>query len=160
MRIEDRLTSLGLYLPEPARVPPDVVLDFAWARVHGDRVYVSGHGPQAADGSVIGPFGRVGAEVTPEQAVEAAKLATLAVLGSVKRAIGDLDRVAAWLRVDGFVLAAPGFDRTTNVVNGCSRLLVDLFGAEVGGHARTAMGVAATPLSCPVVIAAELVLKA
>src|SRR5690348_589907 len=83
MRIEDRLTSLGLYLPEPAKVPPDVVLDFAWARVHGDRVYVSGHGPQAADGSVIGPFGRVGAEVTPEQAVEAAKLATLAVLGSV-----------------------------------------------------------------------------
>ena len=159
MTIEDRLTSLGLYLPEPAKVPPDVGLDFAWARVHADRVYVSGHGPQAADGSVVGPFGRVGAEVTPEQAVEAARLATLAVLGSVKRAIGDLDRVAAWLRVDGFVLVAPGFDRTTNVVNGCSGLIAELFGAEVGRHARTAMGVAATPLSCPVVIAAELALR-
>ena len=160
MTIEDRLTSLGLYLPGPARVPPDVALDFAWARVHAGRVYVSGHGPQAADGSVVGPFGRVGAEVTPEQAVEAARLATLAVLGSVKRAVGNLDRVAAWLRVDGFVLVAPGFDRTTNVVNGCSRLIAELFGAEVGRHARTAMGVTATPLSCPVVIAAELALRA
>jgi enamine deaminase RidA (YjgF/YER057c/UK114 family) len=127
--------------------------------VFNDRVYVSGHGPQAADGSVVGPFGRVGLEVTPEQAAEAARLATLAVLGSVKRAIGDLNRIAAWLRIDGFVLAAPGFDRTTNVVNGCSRLVVELFGEEIGRHARTAMGVAATPLSCPVVIAAELALQ-
>jgi enamine deaminase RidA (YjgF/YER057c/UK114 family) len=136
-----------------------VILDFAWARVFTDRVYVSGHGPQAADGTVIGPFGRVGVEVTPEQAAEAARFATLAVLGSVKRAIGDLDRIAAWLRIDGFVLVVPGFDRTTNVVNGCSRLVAELFGDEVARHARTAIGVAATPLSCPVVIAAELALK-
>ncbi|MDF2651388.1 MAG: RidA family protein, partial [Paenibacillus sp.] len=149
MEIEHRIREMGLYLPEPAKVPADVVLDFAWVRVFGDRVYVSGHGPQAADGSVIGPFGRVGAEVTPEEAVEAARLATLAVLGSVKRAIGDLDRIAAWLRVDGFVLAAPDFNRTTNVVNGCSALLHHIFGREVAQHARTAMGVAATPLSCP-----------
>jgi enamine deaminase RidA (YjgF/YER057c/UK114 family) len=150
---------LGLILPESAKVPPGVVLDFAWVRVHDDRVYVSGHGPQAADGQVIGPFGRVGIEVSPEQAAEAAKLATLSMLGSVKRAIGDLDRIAAWLRIDGYVLAAPGFDRTTNVINGCSRLIIDLFGDNVGHHARTAMGVAATPLNCPVVIAAELALR-
>jgi len=159
MEIEKRLAAMGLVLPGPAKVPADVVLDFAWVRVHGSRVLVSGHGPQAADGSVIGPFGRVGAEVTPEQAVEAARLATLAMLGSVKRAIGDLDRIEAWLRVDGYVLAAPGFDRTTNVVNGCSRLLCELFGEERGQHARTAMGVAATPLNCPVVLAAELAFK-
>jgi enamine deaminase RidA (YjgF/YER057c/UK114 family) len=159
MTIEARLAVMGLYLPEPAKVPPEVVLDFAWARVHGDRVHVSGHGPQAPDGQVIGPFGRVGAEVSAEEAAQAARLATLSVLGSVKRAIGDLDRVTAWLRVDGYVLVAPGFDRTTNVVNGCSGLLVELFGPEVGGHARTAMGVAATPLSCPVVIAAELAFR-
>jgi enamine deaminase RidA (YjgF/YER057c/UK114 family) len=157
--IEQRISALGLRLPEAAKVPPHVVIDFAWARVLGDRVYVSGHGPQAADGTVIGPFGRVGLEVTPDQAVEAARLATLAVLGSVKRAIGTLDRIAAWLRIDGFVLVAPDFDRTTNVVNGCSRLVVELFGEDIGKHARTAMGVAATPLSCPVVIAAELALK-
>jgi hypothetical protein len=126
MLIEQRINASGLYLPEPARIPSDVILDFAWARVFADRVYVSGHGPQAADGTVIGPFGRVGVEVTPEQAAEAARFATLAVLGSVKRAIGDLDRIAAWLRIDGFVPVGPGFDRTTNVVNvlhACRRTL-------------------------------------
>jgi hypothetical protein len=80
-------------------------------------------------------------------------------LGSLKRAIGDLDRIAAWLRIEGFILAAPGFDRTTNVLNGCSELLLDLFGPEVGEHARFAMGVAATPLSCPVVVAGEVALR-
>ena len=159
MVIENRIKELGMYLPEPAKIPTGVVIDFAWARVFGDRVYLSGHGPQAPDGSVIGPFGRVGAEVTPEQAGEAAKLATLALLGSLARAIGDLDRVAAWLRVDGYVLAAPGFDRTTNVVNGSSKLLKLLYGDQIAAHARTSMGVAATPLNCPVVIAAEVALK-
>jgi hypothetical protein len=92
--------------------------------------------------------------------VESARRATLAVLGSVKRLIGDLDRIGGWLRIDGFVLAAADFNRTTNIINGCSRLLFELFDEEVARHARTAMGVAATPLSCPVVIAAELALKA
>ncbi|MEI9964902.1 MAG: RidA family protein [Caulobacteraceae bacterium] len=122
-------------------------------------MFISGHGPQAPDGAVIGPFGRVGAEVSPEEAAEAARLAALAAIASLRRAIGSLDRVAAWLRVEGYVLAAPGFERTTNVVNGASRLIVEAFGEEVGRHARTAMGVAATPLSCPVVIAAEVALR-
>jgi enamine deaminase RidA (YjgF/YER057c/UK114 family) len=160
MTIEERIAAMGLYLPEAAKVPAHVVIDFAWARVHGDRIHVSGHGPQGPDGTVIGPFGRVGAEVSPEQAADAARLATLAVIASVKRAIGSLDRIAAWLRVDGFVLSAPGFDRTTNVINGSSRLIAELFGDSVGRHARIAMGVAATPLSCPVVIAAELAIRA
>jgi len=151
---------MGLYLPEAAKVPPGVIIDFAWARVHGDRVYVSGHGPQAPDGTVIGPFGHVGSDVTAEQAAEAAKLATLSMLASVRRALGgSLDRVEAVLRIDGFVLVAPGFNRTTNVVNGCSRLIMELFGEEAGRHARTAMGVAATPLSCPVVLAAEFAIR-
>ena len=122
---------LGRPCPRPPRFLGTFVIDFAWARVLGDRVYVSGHGPQAADGRVVGPFGRVGLEATPEQAADAARLATLSVLGSVRRAIGDLDRIVAWLRVDGFVLAAPGFDRTTHVINGASRLIIELFGKEV-----------------------------
>jgi len=151
---------MGLYLPEAAKIPASVVIDFAWARVHRDRVFVSGHSPQAPDGTVIGPFGHVGAEVTIEQATEAAKLATLSLLASVRRALGgSLDRVEAVLRVDGFVLAAPGFERTTSVINGCSGLILELFGDDVGHHARTAMGVAATPLSCSVVIAAELAIR-
>ncbi len=159
MLIEKRIQELNLYLPEQAKVPANIVIDFAWARVFGDRVYLSGHGPQAPDGSVMGPFGHVGSDVTPEQAVHAAQLATLALLGSLKRAIGDLDRIAAWLRVDGFVLVTPGFNQTTNIINGCSRRLVDIFGREVAGHSRTAMGVAATPLSCPVVLAAEVAIR-
>lgn len=160
MLIETRLKELGFYLPEAAKVPAHIVLDFVWTRVHRDRVYVSGHGPSAPDGGIIGPFGRVGAEVSAEQATEAARLAMLSVLGSVRRQIGDLDRVTGWLRLDGFVLVAPGFDRTTNVINGASRVLGEVFGEEIGRHARTAMGVAATPLSCPVVIAAELAFEA
>jgi enamine deaminase RidA (YjgF/YER057c/UK114 family) len=159
MSIDARLDELKYCLPAPAQVPPGVVIDFAWARVHGDRVSLSGHGPQSPDGTVIGPFGRVGAEVSSEQAAEAARLAALSAIASLKRAIGSLDRVAAWVRVDGFVLTAPGFERTTNVINGASRLIVDVFGDEIGRHARTAMGVAATPLSCSVVIAAEVALR-
>ena len=159
MTIEENIERLGLSLPAAAKVPAGVVIDFAWARVHGDRVYLSGHGPQSADGTVIGPFGPVGTAVTPEQATEAAALAALAAIASLQRAIGSLDRVAAWVRVDGFVLVAPGFDRTTNVINGASRVILDVFGEDTGRHARTAMGVAATPLSCPVVIAAEVVLR-
>ncbi len=160
MSIESRIEGLGFHLPAEAKAPGGVVIDFAWARVHGDRVFLSGHGPQAPDGAIVGPFGRVGMEVTPEQAADAARLAALAAIASLKRAIGSLDRVAAWLRVDGFVLVAPGFDRTTNVINGASRLIVEAFGEDIGRHARTAMGVTATPLSCPVVIAAEIALRA
>lgn len=159
MSIEDRIADLGLYLPEPAKAPPGVVIDFAWARLHGDRVFISGHAAQASDGTLGGPFGRVGTEVTPEQATEAGRLAALAAIASLKRTIGSLDRVMAWLRVDGYVLAEPGFAGTTNVVNGASRLIVDLFGEDVGRHARTAMGVAATPLGCSVIIAAEAAIR-
>jgi enamine deaminase RidA (YjgF/YER057c/UK114 family) len=159
MTVAERIASMGLYLPEPAKAPPGTVIDFAWVRLHGDRAFVSGHAAQAPDGTIVGPFGRVGAEVSPEQATEAARFAALAAIGSLKRAIGSLERVSAWLRVDGFVLAAPSFIGTTNVINGASRLIVDLFGAEIGQHARTAMGVSATPLSCCVVIAAEVALR-
>jgi enamine deaminase RidA (YjgF/YER057c/UK114 family) len=156
--VEGRLRSLGLYLPEPAKVPVGITIPFAWVRLHGGHAYVSGHGPQAPDGAIAGPFGRVGDEVTLDQAAEGPRLATLSVLASLRRALGDLDRIAAWLRVEGYVLAAPGFDRTTTVINACSDLLLDLFGPEKGVHARTAMGVAATPLNCSVVIAAEVAL--
>jgi hypothetical protein len=79
----------------------------------------------------------------------------LAMLASLKRAIGDLDRVA-WLTVNGFVNADPGYAQTTLVMNPVSELLLELYGPESGGHARIAPGVAALPFNLPVIIAAEV----
>ncbi len=155
MRIEARLEEMGLALPEPARTPPGIELPFAWVRTRGDWAYIRGHGPLAPDGSPAPPFGKVGAEVSPEQGYDAARLTALAMLGSLKREIGDLDRVGAWLVAHGMVNVAPGFTATTNVINGFSDLILELYGAEAGTHARTAVGVAMAPLGLPVVISAD-----
>jgi hypothetical protein len=99
----------------------------------------------------------VPSEVALEQAQESACSATLA---SLARAIGDLDNVAAWLTVSGFVNADPGYPWVPLVMNPASELLLELYGQEAGSHARTAPGVAALPLNLPVIIAAEVELSA
>ena len=132
-----------------------MAIPFEWVRVRGTRVLISGHGAVSAYGSAAGPFGRVPSEVPLEQAQESARLATLAMLASLRRSLGSLDRVSCWLIVSGFVNADPGYAQTTLVINPCSDLILSLWGQERGAHARTAMGVAATPLNLPVVIAGE-----
>ncbi|MGE5236576.1 MAG: RidA family protein [Acidobacteriota bacterium] len=156
--IETKLNALGLVLPEPLRLPPGVVLPFPWVRVHGHRAYVSGHGPQNVDGSLAGPLGKVGREVSVEQARHAARLTGLSILASLQRALGDLDRVSAWLRVFGMVNSAPGFDQQPAVINGFSDLIVELYGPERGPHARSAVGMAELPFGIPVEIEAEVAL--
>lgn len=151
--------ELGLVLPRPTKTPPGLVLPFSWVRVRGGRAYVSGHVPLGPDGSVAGPFGKVGAEVSEEQAYEAARLTALAVLASLRREIGDLDRVVAWLRVFGMVNSAPGFGRQPNVINGFSDLILQLYGPEIGDHARSAVGMAELPLGVPVEIEAEVAIR-
>jgi enamine deaminase RidA (YjgF/YER057c/UK114 family) len=146
MEVEARLEELGLVLPEPLQAPPGLVLPFSWVRVRGNRAYVSGHISLNPDGSPAGPFGKVGAEVSVEQGYEAARLTALAVLGSLKRALDDLDRVEAWLKVFGMVNTAPGFDRQPNVINGFSDLILEVYGPEAGDHARSAVGMAGLPL--------------
>jgi enamine deaminase RidA (YjgF/YER057c/UK114 family) len=160
MLIEQRLADLGLVLPEPMRLPPGVALPFPWVRVHGDRAYVSGHGPLEADGSLAQPLGKVGADVTEEQAYRAAGKTALAVLASLRRELGDLDRITAWLRVFGMVGTAPGFTRTPAVVNGFSDLILRLWGDPAGRHARSAVGQAALPFDIPVEIEAEVAIRA
>jgi enamine deaminase RidA (YjgF/YER057c/UK114 family) len=159
MRIESKLQELGLVLPAEPRVPSGVRIPFSWVRVYGDRAYLSGHGALGPDGSPAGPFARVGAEVSAPQAHTAARLATLSMLSSLRTALGDLDRIAARLVVSGMVNVAPGFTGTTNVINGCSDLLVEVFGADVGAHARTAIGMAQLPLDLPVILAAEVAIR-
>src|SRR5438067_1654276 len=134
MRVEARLAELGLALPEPVRPPAGIRLPFSPVRVHGKRAFVAGHGPTNPDGSLAGPFGKVPSEVTIEQANASARLVCLSMLGSLRRALEDLDRITAWLRVFGMVNATPDFTSHPNVINGCSDLLLDLFG-ERGQHA-------------------------
>lgn len=155
-RIEQRLHDLGLSLPQPPPPPPATPLPFPWVRLRGDRAYISGHGPLNPDGTTAGPFGKVGRDVTPAEAAASAELVALAMLGSLKRALGDLDRVSAWVRVLGMVNVAPGFTDTPFVVNGFSDLILGLWGPEAGAHARSAIGVAELPFDIPVEIEAEV----
>jgi enamine deaminase RidA (YjgF/YER057c/UK114 family) len=155
MRIEARLEELGLTLPQPLNVP-GMRLPFASVRICGNRAYISGHGPQAPDGSVARPLGKVGKDLTVEEGYQAARLTALAILGSLQHALGDLDRVTAWLKVFGMVNAAPGFTQTPSVINGFSDLILELYGPEAGQHARSAVGMAELPFSIPVEIEAEV----
>lgn len=155
MNIEARLEALGLVLPEPLKIPQGLQMPFAWVRVRGNRAYISGHVPQNPDGSMAEPLGKVGAEVTPEQGYEAARLVALAHLGSLKRALGNLDRVTAWLRVFAMVNAAPDFNRTPLVTNGYSDLILELYGPDIGRHARSSIGMQ-LPLNAPVNCEAEV----
>jgi enamine deaminase RidA (YjgF/YER057c/UK114 family) len=159
-RIDERLRELGLVLPPPLQPPSGVVLPFPWVRVVGTRAMISGHGPANPDGSLARPLGKVGREVTPEQAAHLARLTGLAILGSLKRELGDLDRIAAWVRVFGMVNSAPGFNRQPAVVNGFTDLIVEVFGPEKGAHARSAVGLAELPFDIPVEIEGEVELAA
>ncbi|MFD1676946.1 RidA family protein [Alicyclobacillus fodiniaquatilis] len=158
MRVEAKLAKLGLVLPEQ-KLPTDLKIPFAWVRIYGNRAFVSGTGPVHADGTYTGPFGKVPQDVSEAEAYRAARLATLNILSNLKQAIGDLDRVEAWLIARGMVNAVPGFTKTTHVMNGFSDLILELYGPEAGKHARTAPGVVATPLNLPVVIEAEVIIR-
>jgi len=156
--IESRLESLGLVLPAPLQLPPGAALPFPWVRVIGHRALISGHGPTRPDGSLAQPLGQVGAEVSEEQARVAARLTGLAILGSLKRELGSLDRIAAWVRVFGMVNSAPGFNRQPTVINGFSDLIIEVFGKEKGAHARSAVGMAGLPFDIPVEVEGEVLL--
>lgn len=157
--IESRLAELGLTLPPPVKVPAGIALPFRFVRVLGNRALVSGHSPQTDDGSVAGPFGKLGRELTVEQGYAAARFTALSIFGSLQRELGDLDRVAQWVRVFGMVNSAPGFDRQPAVINGCSDLILQLWGDEAGAHARSAVGMAELPFGVPVEIEAEVEIR-
>jgi enamine deaminase RidA (YjgF/YER057c/UK114 family) len=98
----------------------------------------------------------VGRELTVEQGYEAARLTALSMLGSLQRELGDLDRVRNWVRVFGMVNSAPGFDKQPAVINGCSDLILQLWGEDAGAHARSAVGMAELPFGIPVEVEAEV----
>jgi len=140
---------------------PGLVLPFPWVRLWPahlpGRAFVSGHGPLLPDGSVPkGLIGKVGADVSETDAYEGARLTGLAILSSLQRALGDLDRITAWTRVFGMVACAPGFDRQPAVINGFSDLILEIFGPDIGAHSRSAVGMAELPFNIPVEIEGEV----
>lgn len=141
--------------------PAGMAVKFDLVRVSGEIAYVSGHGPM--DGPRVLMSGKVddrrtGDRLSPEEGYEAARLTALSVFASLRAELGDLDRVAGWLKVLGFVNAAPGFNGTPAVINGFSDLVMELWG-ETGHHARSAVGVAELPFDVPVEIEAVIAVR-
>jgi enamine deaminase RidA (YjgF/YER057c/UK114 family) len=159
-KIESRINTLGLVLPPALAPPPGLVLPFVNVRLIGDRAVIAGHGPQSPEGPLAQPLGKVGRELTIEQGYVAAKLTALSMLGYLKRALGDLDRISHWVRIFGMVNSAPGFVQQPAVVNGFSDLILELWGPEAGAHARSAVGMAELPFGMPVEIEGEVRISA
>lgn len=141
--VEGRLDGLGLKLPEVAAP----LASYVPAVRTGPYVYTSGQLP-LVEGK-LGVTGKVGAEVTPEEAKELARTCALNALAAVKSVVGDLERIVRVVKVVGFVASAPDFTGQPGVVNGASELLGEALG-DAGVHARSAVGVAVLPLDAPV----------
>jgi enamine deaminase RidA (YjgF/YER057c/UK114 family) len=148
-KIEARLQSLGITLP-PA---PNPVANYVQVLAAGDLLFISGQISRAGDGTVV--TGRLGDGVGLEQGQAAARLCALNILAQAQAALGTLDRIAAVLRLTGYVSAAPGFADHPKVVNGASDLMVEVLG-EAGRHTRAAVGVAGLPLNAAVEVDAIL----
>jgi enamine deaminase RidA (YjgF/YER057c/UK114 family) len=154
--VRQRLAELGVAPCAALQVPGGAVYPFVWLRRRGTRAIVSGHLPLEADGSLARPLGKLGEDLGREDGAAAARKVALAMLGTLERELGDLEKISAWVRVLGFVNAAPGFTQLPAVVNGFSELIVAVFGRERGSHARSAVGVAELPFGVPVEVEAEL----
>ena len=151
MAVKERLAELKLELPPPMRIPGQ---RFELVRIAGNRATIAGHLPLGPDGSISGPLGKVGAEVSPDEAAQSARLVACAMLASIEAAGVPLDRIV-WRKVFGMVNAAPGFNALPAVINGFSDVILEVFG-EAGRHSRSAVGVAELPFGAPVEVEAEI----
>lgn len=156
MTIEARLAELGLTLPPVA----EALGSYVPALAVGTTVWTSGQLPMV-DGTLMA-VGLVGAtpeaDVSPEQAADCARVATLNGLAAISAAVGGLDRVERIIRVVGYVASGSGFTGQPAVVNGASNLLTEIFG-DAGRHTRSAVGVASLPMGAPVEIDIEARLR-
>jgi enamine deaminase RidA (YjgF/YER057c/UK114 family) len=146
--IDQRLAELGVTLPPV--FPP--AANYLGCVVDGGLVYVGGHGPVDGDTMIVGKVGR---DLTLEEAYAAARLTALSMLATLRAELGSLDRIERIIKVFGMVNVAAGFDRTPAVIDGASDVLVEIFG-ESGRHTRSAVGLAELPFG----IAVELEMTA
>ena len=144
--VEDKLRSMGITLPDT----PSPIGSYVPAVRTGNLVYLSGLGPASRpDGTT--PQGKLGRDLTVDEGYEAARLTALKILARLKAELGDLDRVKRIVKLLSMVNAAPDFAQPPAVANGCSDLLVELFG-DRGLHARSAVGMNSLPNNIPVEI--------
>jgi len=153
---EQKLIELGYKLPSPAIIPKNLHLPFTFINIREENVFISGHPRHSADGVINGPFGKVGRDLTLDEANLAAKEIGLSVLSNLKNEIGELSRVKSWCRVFGMVNSTPEFDQQHLVINGFSDLIIKIFGPDVGQHARSAIGVSGLPMNFAIEIEAEI----
>jgi enamine deaminase RidA (YjgF/YER057c/UK114 family) len=150
MSAEARLAELGITLPTPPR-PMASYVTFVRS---GSLVFTSGHGPLRPDGSVV--VGKVGTDLDVDAGRDAARLTAIGLLATLRAELGSLDRVVRIVKVVGMVNCDPDFGQQPEVINGCSDLLVEVFG-DAGRHARSAVGMGSLPRRMAVEI--ELVVE-
>jgi enamine deaminase RidA (YjgF/YER057c/UK114 family) len=143
-RIDDRLAELGIALPEP--FPP--AGNYLSCVRSGDLLHVGGHGPIDGTTTIVG---KVGGDLSLDDGRRAARMTALSILATMRQELGDLDRVRRFVKVFGMVNVAPGFNQTPAVIDGCSDVLVEVFG-DSGRHTRSAVGMAALPFDIAVEI--------
>lgn len=154
--VERRLAAAGWSLPPALPTPKGVRLPFAPVLRRGSRVLIAGHGPQNDDGRFDGMCGKLGADLSIEKGYQAARRVALSVLASLKRELGELDRVTRWVKVFGMVNCTPTFHDHPAVINGFSDLVFSLYGEERGSHVRSAVGMAQLPFNIAVEVEAEV----
>ena len=152
MSAEERLKQLGIVLPKV----PTPVANYVSYRLAGNLLFLSGQGPRDENGNNL--TGKVGAEISVEEAYKRARRIGLGLLAATRQALGSLDRVEAVLKVLGMVNAVPDFKDHPKVINGCSDLFVEVLG-EAGKHARSAVGMGSLPNQISVEIEAVLAVK-
>jgi enamine deaminase RidA (YjgF/YER057c/UK114 family) len=152
MGAEARLKELGITLPQPATP----LANYVGAVRVGNLLFVSGHGPDRSDGKPMAR-GKVGRELTVEQAYQVARTVGLSLLATTRTQLGSLDKVKRVVKVLGMVNSADDFGDQPKVINGFSDLMVQVFGEAIGKHARSAVGMAGLPMGIPVEI--EMILE-
>ena len=145
---EERLDELGYILP---RIPPAPIGNFINTKRVGNLIYISGQGPRTFDGEL--KKGKVGQDVTLEEAIEHAEIVAINIIASLKKELGTLSKVKGFVKLFGMVNSVPLFENHPSVINGCSDLLCKVFG-DKGVHTRSAIGVGSLPNNITVEIEA------
>jgi enamine deaminase RidA (YjgF/YER057c/UK114 family) len=154
VHVEKRIEELGLKLPSLPEPPKGNYTSYVRT---GNLLYLAGHLPKPADGDMI--CGKLGKDLNVEEGQHAARMAGLQMISSMIAALGDLDRVSRVVKLQGFVSCTADFTEQATVLNGCSDLMGDVFGVEVGRHARSAIATHVLPLNVAVEVEAIIEVK-